>query len=134
MIFVGETVTDTFALRALREADAGAPICPVAKQVLALHHRDEARHIAAARSLLGARMTAMGPIRRRLFAWKFGFLLRRFLRATLYPTAASLGAVGIANPEAAARAARDCPARARIAADCAAPALSLLVQRGLTQP
>lgn len=132
MIYVGESVTDTFALRALREAEAGAPICPVAKQVLALHHRDEARHIAAARSFLGARMSAMGPVHRRLFASMFRFLLRRFLRATLYPTAASLRAVGVADPEAAARAVRDCPERARLAADCAAPALALLARRGLS--
>ena len=49
MVFIGETVTDTFATGALKAAAReGAPICPVARQVLSFHHREEARHIAAA--------------------------------------------------------------------------------------
>ena len=127
MVYVGESVTDTFAVRALRQArEAGASICPVARQVLSLHHRDEARHIAAAREFLEARVAAMTPLRRRLFSATLRFLLARFLRATLYPTAASLGALGLGQPERAARAARTCPERRRLARACAAPALKLI--------
>ena len=128
MVYVGESVTDTLAVRALREAKEGQPICPVAERVLTLHHRDEARHIAAARAFLEARVARMGWARRQLFALTFRFLLRHFLRATLYPTVASLRAVGVRDPKAAARAVLRCPDRARFAAKCAAPSLALLAR------
>ena len=135
MVFVGETVTDQYALRALHLANgnddaADTRLCPVARQVLALHHRDEARHIAAARALIEDRVKRMGPAARRAFAVTLIFLLRRFLLATLYPTPASLAALGIADPQAAARAARACPERRALAESCAAPALDFL--RGLS--
>ncbi len=131
MVFVGETVTDQYALRALHltganDGSADTRICPVARQVLALHHRDEARHIASARALLGTRVRHLGPAGRRAFAATFKFLLRRFLRTTLYPTAQSFAALGVADPQAAARAALRCPERKVLAKSCAAPALGLL--------
>lgn len=127
MVFIGETVTDTFAIRALKESGAdGQAICPVARDVLAFHHRDEARHIAAARTLLMARISKMNAFDRLAFGALLKFLLNRLLRATLYPTPASLAALGLEHPAAAARAARDCPVRRAFAYDCAAPALDLI--------
>jgi len=101
MVFIGESVTDTLALKALR--DQGG-ICPVARRVL---------------HLLGG----MSGARRRLFEIALGFLLRRFLKATLYPTERSLAAMGLPDPAGAARAAAASPERARLSAECAAPAL-----------
>jgi len=139
MVFVGETVTDQYALRALHMANgndgaADTRVCPVARQVLALHHRDEARHIAAARALLEGRVQRMGPVDRRLFAVMLRFLLRRFLRATLYPTPASFAVLGIRDPYQAARAARACPERRALADSCAGPALELLRGVSLARP
>jgi acetoin utilization protein AcuC len=124
MVYIGESVTDNLALRALRAT--GDRICPTARQVLLLHHKDEARHIATARALLKARLSSMSPLRRRRFAWTLRFLLRHFLKAAFYPSAASLAALGLAQPEAVARAAAKCPARRRLAEACAAPALKAL--------
>ncbi|HEM46211.1 MAG TPA: hypothetical protein ENO23_04110 [Alphaproteobacteria bacterium] len=120
MVFIGESVTDTLALKALR--DQGG-ICPVARRVLHLHHHDEARHMAAAKTLLQTRLGGMPGARRRLFEIALGFLLRRFLKATLYPTERSLAAMGLPDPAGAARAAAASPERARLSAECAAPAL-----------
>ena len=132
MVFIGETVTDTFAMGALKaSARESAPICPVARQVLAFHHREEARHIAAARVLLEGGVARMTPARRRLFAWTVRFLLGRFLRATLYPTPASLDAAGLDEPQALAATARACPRRRRLAQACAAPALEFLARCAL---
>jgi len=131
MVFVGESVTDTFAVRALKDSEASDTLCPVARQVLALHHRDEARHIAAARVLLEQRVAHMTWLDRLVFARTLGFLLNRFLAATLFPTPASLRALGIPDPAAAARRARACPERRRIAAACAQPSLDLLACTGL---
>jgi len=129
MVFIGETVTDTFAIRALKESGPGGqPICPVAREVLAFHHRDEARHIAAARTLLMARVGDMNAFDRFAFGGLLRFLLGRLLRATLYPTPASLAALGMARPAAAARAAWACPVRRAFAQECAAPALELIAR------
>lgn len=132
MVFVGETVTDQFALKAMAAPEDA--ICPVARRVLTLHHRDEARHIAAARALLEGRLRKMSEARRRLFATAMRFLLKRFLGATLYPTPASLAALGLDDPGGAARAARRCPARQALAAACARPALNLLAEHALSSP
>ena len=132
MVYIGETVTDTFALKALKRVrEDGAEICPVACQVLELHHRDEARHIAAARTLLGSRIGQMTEARRLLFTRTIRFLLKRFLDATLYPTPASLDVVGIENAKSVARIIRQCPERRRLAEACARPALELLRRDGL---
>jgi hypothetical protein len=131
MVFVGESVTDTFAVRALKESETDDSLCPVARQVLALHHRDEARHIAAARVLLEQRVARMTSLDRFLFARTLKFLLKRFLAATLFPTPASLRALGISDPTAAARRARACPQRQRLARACAQPSLDLLTRTGL---
>lgn len=132
MVYIGETVTDTFAMRALRVARVGGQaICPVARQVLNLHHRDEARHIAAAKVFLAESMVKMTPPRRLVFRAMLRFLLERFLAATLYPTTASLAWAGLPDPAKTAAAIRDCPARARLARTCAGPALALLVRDGL---
>ncbi len=129
MVFIGETVTDTLAIRALRESGPGGQaICPVARDVLAFHHRDEARHIAAARTLLMARVGDMNAVDRFAFGGLLRFLLGRLLRATLYPTAASLAALGLERPAAAAREAWSCPVRRAFAQECAAPALELIAR------
>ena len=130
MVYIGESITNNFAARALRPDSESGRICPLARQVLALHHRDEARHIAAARTLLEARIGAMGALRRHAFAATFGFLLERFLTATLYPTPASLAVLGFKQPRRLARAVRACPARGRVACACAAPALRFIARAG----
>ena len=132
MVFVGETVTDQFALKALAAPEDA--ICPVARRVLVLHHRDEARHIAAARALLEGRIRRMNAPRRRLFAWALRFLMRRFLAATLYPTPTSLALLGVDDPKGVARAVRRCPRRRSVAEACARPALSLLADYALALP
>jgi len=127
MVFIGETVTDSFAIRALRDSGSGGQaICPVARDVLAFHHRDEARHIAAARTLLAARIAKMSAFDRLAFGTLLRFLLGRLLRATLYPTPASLAALGFGDPAGAAHAAWACPVRRAFAHECAAPALELI--------
>lgn len=131
MTFIGESVTDTFATKALKQADE---ICPVARQILWLHHRDEARHIAAARALIEEKKPAMSALRRRGFPPAMRGLLRLFAEATFYPTPASLAALGVANPKEAARRARACPRRRALVASCLRPAVDTLARIGLIPP
>lgn len=134
MVYIGETVTDTFAMKALKLAPADAPICPVAAQVLALHHREEARHIAAARQFLASRVSRMSAQRRWAFARTLNWLLRLFLDATMYPSAASLARAGLSDPAGLARRLKADPERRAVTADCAQPAVSLLQRDGLLAP
>jgi len=132
LVYVGESVTDTFAVKALqRSLENGSRICPLARDVLAFHHRDEARHIAAARALLEARVGDMSAVRKQAFAGGLRALLPRFVDATLYPTAASLEMLGVDDANALSRAARACPDRRRLALACSAPAIKFLAGLGI---
>ena len=132
MVFIGETVTDTFAMKALKlSKPADDAICPVAKQVLTLHHREEARHIAAARQFLAARISRMSGHRRWIFARTLHWLLNMFLEATMYPSLASLHRAGVPDAEFLVQRLRRDPWRQEVAAACAMPAISLLTREGL---
>lgn len=130
MVFIGESVTDTFALKALRASERNEqPICPTAQAVMQLHHRDEARHIAAAKVLLEKRIGAMGPMRRWVFRIVVRQLIGRFLEATLYPTEASLRALGIEEAASVRQQVLRSPVRRQLAQACAATALQLIADR-----
>lgn len=128
MTFIGEAVTDAFATRALKQGEA---ICPVARRILWLHHRDEARHIAAARGFVAAKQGGMGALGRRAFPPIMHALVRIFVDAALYPTPQSLAALGLPDPAGAARAARACPRRRAIVRACVQPALESLARAGM---
>jgi len=132
MAYIGETVTDTFAMKALKLAQTeDQPMCPLAEQVLAFHHREEARHIAAARQFLMVRMSGMSQKRRWIFSQTVQWLLNLFLDATMYPSAESLMRAGLADPVGLAQRLRKNPMRQEIARTCAVPAVSLLKRDGL---
>ncbi len=134
LVFIGESITDTFAVKALQLSQKpGEAICPIAHQVLSLHHRDEARHIAAARAFLETRAKTMTSLRKQLFDRALKLLLPQFLSATLYPTAASLTVLGMTDPELTVRAAKACPQRWQIVEACTAPALETLARVGLSK-
>ena len=106
-------------------------MCPVAAQVLAFHHREEARHIAAARQFLTVRMSGMSRKRRLIFSQTVRWLLNLFLDATMYPSAESLMRAGLSDPVDLAQHLRKDSMRQEIARSCAIPAVSLLKRDGL---
>ena len=121
MVYLGEAITDSFAVKALKLG--GGEICPLARDVLQFHHRDEARHMAAARAFLKPRCAGLSAYRRQRLKLMLRHLLPRFLTATLYPTPASLAVLGLPRPEAVLREALACPQRREVAEACAAPAV-----------
>ena len=132
MAYIGETVTDTFAMKALKIAQTkNEAICPVAEQVLSFHHREEARHIAAARQFLTTRMAGMSQKRRWVFSQAVRWLLNLFLDATMYPSAESLTLAGLSAPATLAKQLRNDTTRRDVARTCAMPAVSLLRRDGL---
>lgn len=127
VVFLCQSSLDALVARTLREDDG---ICPMARQILELQHRDQARHVSAARVLLEKRLAGAGWLRRRLMALRLGRLSVRFLDAVLSPTPASLAALGFANPENLAAGHR-APGHEALAAACAAPALLALRRMGV---
>lgn len=126
--YLGEAVTDALVTKALREGD---DVCPVARQVMQLHHREQARRMATCKAILGERMKHAGWWRRRGVAMLLPKLLRRYLQAMLFPSAASLAALEVNNPPATARAVLNDPARRAMASSCAAAAVTTLRRAGL---
>jgi hypothetical protein len=132
LVYIGESVTDTFAVKALQQSLTGNnEICPLVRQVLSFHHRDEARHIAAARALLEMRVAALTSSRKAAVAAGLKWLLPRFIDATLYPTEASLASLGLNNPGEQAVAARKCPKRRAMVHSYSASACKFLSGLGL---
>lgn len=127
-LYLADSVIDGFVLKALRE---GADMCPTARQVLQLHHRDHVRHMTAARTMFEARMKTAGPLQPRWFAFRLPGLLRQFLRLAFFPTEASLAALSLAQPKSTARSVWNDQSRRSLAAGCAASAVTVLRRGGL---
>jgi DNA-binding Lrp family transcriptional regulator len=126
--YLGEAVTDALVTRALREGD---DLCPVARQVMQLHHREQTRRMASCKAILVERLKRAGWLRRQGVAMLLPVLLRRYLQAMLFPRAASLAAVGVNDPHATARAVLNDNARRALASSCAAAAVTTLRRAGL---
>lgn len=130
MVYLGESITDNFAIMALRvTSEDGEEICPVARQVMKWHHNDEARHIAAAKAMLHDKLDTMSGVERAFLKAVVSLLVKRFLRATLFPSLPSLEALGLADPEGVWRAAHADADRHVLARACADPALTTLFKR-----
>ena len=132
MVYLGESITDTFAIKAMR-ASSDDPICPLARQVLEWHHNDEARHIAAARALLSDKIDEMSSIESNAFLLLTKFLLKRFLRATLFPSLQSLEVIQIPNAHQVWRQAHEDLARLSLANACAESATTLISEKFATR-
>lgn len=128
MVYLGESITDTFAIKSLRAA-SDEPICPLARQVLEWHHNDEARHIAAARALLSDKIDGMAMIERNAFRILTKLLLRRFLRATLFPSLQSLEAIQVPNAHQVWQQAHADTDRQALATACAESATALISEK-----
>lgn len=128
MVYLGESITDTFAIKALRAA-SDDPICPLAREVMEWHHNDEARHIAAARALLSDKIDEMSAVDRFAFRLLTKYLLKRFLNATLFPSLQSLQAIQMPNAREVWRQAHDDINRRQLADACAEPAMTLIAQK-----
>lgn len=127
-LYLADAVIDGFVLKALRE---GADICPAARQVLQLQHRDHVRHMAAARAMFESRIKTARPLATRWFAFRLPGMLRRFLQLTFFPTEQSLSSLGLTQPKATARAVLNDQSRRSLAAGCAASAVTVLRRSGL---
>lgn len=127
-MYLGEAVTDAYVLKALRECDE---LCPVARQVMQLHHREQTRRMAVCKAMVSERLKTAGALRRHLVAMALPRLLRHYLAVMLFPTAESLAALNLPDVAGTVRALRGDQGRRAVGAGCAASAVTVLRRAGV---
>ena len=126
-ILIGEAVPDQ--VNRILSRDERLP--EAVRQVMGVHMREEARHIAFARSRVGERLDGLTPLRRRALARLVRQVFRQFIDQCFYPPAAVYAEAGLERPRALARRARRNPHRAGVVARCIGPTVDFLAERGL---
>jgi hypothetical protein len=126
-IYIGESVPDRLN-RWVRAAD-GIP--EAVREVVGVHMREEARHIAYARHQVERKLTQGAPVRRAASRLLIRQVFRQFIRTCFYPTPRVYAAAGLPEPRRLARRARANPARARLVADCTGETARYLGERGM---
>jgi hypothetical protein len=126
-VFIGEAVPDQ--LNRLIAGDASLP--DAVRAIVALHRRDEARHIAYTRLRLARDLPRLSAAARVALVPPLRLVLRQFLGTCFYPQAPVYRAAGLADPARLARMARTNPARAAVVAQCLDPVRRFLHAHGL---
>lgn len=126
-ILIGEAVPDQ--VNRLLSRDEELP--EAVRQVMALHMREEARHIAYARSRVSERLAGLSRLRRRALGVLVRQVFRQFIGQCFYPPAEVYARAGLDRPRALARRARENPHRAAVVRRCAGPTVDFLAEHGL---
>jgi len=126
-ILIGEAVPDQVNRILYRDQRLPAAV----RQVMAVHMREEARHIAFARSRVGERLDGMPALRRRALGALVRQVFRQFIEQCFYPPAAVYAEAGLERPRTLARRARRNPHRAAVVRRCIEPTVDFLAERGL---
>lgn len=127
-MFLGEAVTDAYVLKALRECDE---LCPVARQIMQLHHREQTRRMALCKAMVTERLKTAGAWRRHWVAMALPRLLRRYLEVMLFPTPEGLASLNLTDLPATMRAVRGDQGRRAVGSGCAASAVTVLRRAGI---
>jgi hypothetical protein len=127
-ILIGEAVPDQ--VNRLMYRDERLP--EAVRQVVAVHMREEARHIAYARQRVSDKLAGMSPLARRGLQLLLRQVFRQFIGQCFYPPAQVYAQAGLARPRAVARRARRNPVRARMVERCIAPTVDFLADNGLS--
>ncbi|MEF8792137.1 AurF N-oxygenase family protein [Thiohalorhabdus sp.] len=127
-ILIGEAVPDQ--MNRILSRDEALP--EAVRQVMAVHMREEARHIAYARSRVGERLAGLSWLRRRALGLLVRRVLGQFIDQCFYPPAAVYAQAGLANPGDIARRARANPHRAQVVRRCVGPTVDYLADSGLS--
>ena len=121
-ILIGEDVPDRFARLITRDRSLPEPV----RALTRLHGREEARHIAFARTMVQERCARLPSWRKRALSPLLGGVMHQFLQSCFFPSPATYRAAGLAQPERWALAARRNPHRIALMRECAAPARTFL--------
>ncbi|MDX5931934.1 diiron oxygenase [Acidiphilium acidophilum] len=125
-ILIGEDVPDRMGR--LIVADRTLPEAVLA--ITRLHSREEARHIAFARTMIARKTTTMPSWQKAATALMLREIMRQFLDTAFYPSPRVYRAAGLDQPRARAAEARSNPHRIALRAQCAAPSRATLRDSG----
>ncbi|WP_074471437.1 diiron oxygenase [Thiohalorhabdus denitrificans] len=126
-ILIGEDVPDQVNRALYRDERLPQAV----RDVVSVHMREEARHIAYARQRVGEKLDRMSPLRRRALAVLVRQVFRQFIEQCFYPPPGVYARAGLERPRALARRVRSSPHRARVVERCVAPTVDFLAAHGL---
>ncbi|MGC8592626.1 diiron oxygenase [Acidithiobacillus sp.] len=125
-ILIGENVPDR--MNRLIFAHKTLPAAVLA--ITQLHMREEARHMAFARTTIKTRSQHLRPWQKRAVAPLLREVMRQFLRTCFFPSVQVYAAAGLSHPQLWARRARRNPHRIALMNTCAAPSRDFLRNQG----
>jgi len=126
-ILIGESVPDQ--VNRILSRDERLP--QAVRQIMGVHMREEARHIAFARSRVAERLEGMSWPRRRALGALVRQVFRQFIDQCFYPPEAVYAEAGLARPGNLVRRVRRNPHRAEVVRRCIEPTVDFLAKSGL---
>lgn len=125
-ILIGENVPDRMNRLIYAQKELPAAVLAITH----VHMREEARHMAFARTTIQMRSQAMQPLKKRVISPVLREVFRQFLRTCFFPSEQVYAAAGLENPRIWARRARRNPHRIALMNQCAAPSRDFLRAQG----
>ncbi|MFA9461791.1 diiron oxygenase [Thiohalorhabdus methylotrophus] len=126
-ILMGEAVPDQVNRALYRDERLPAAV----RDVVAVHMREEARHIAYARERVGEKLDHMSALHRRAMVPLLRQVFRQFIDQCFYPPPGLYARAGLEAPRTLARRVRSSPHRGRVVERCVAPTVKFLAEHGL---
>ncbi len=127
-ILIGEDVPDRMNRLIFAQKDLPAAVLAITH----VHMREEARHMAFARTTIQMRSRATNALNKKLISPVLREVFRQFLRTCFFPSEQVYAAAGLSHPRAWVRRARHNPQRIALMNQCAAPSRDFLRTQGFT--
>jgi len=125
-ILIGENVPDRMNRLIFAHKELPAAVLAITH----VHMREEARHMAFARTTIQMRSQAMNRVKKHLISPVLREVFRQFLRTCFFPSEQVYAAAGLSDPRIWARRARHNPYRIALMKQCAAPSRDFLRTQG----
>jgi len=125
-ILIGENVPDRVNRIIFAHKELPAAVLTITQ----VHMREEARHMAFARTTIQMRSQAMSRAKKLLISPVLREVFRQFLRTCFFPSEQVYAAAGLSNPRIWARRARRNPHRIELMNQCALPSRDFLRTQG----
>lgn len=125
-ILIGEDVPDRMNRLIFSQKDLPSAVLAITH----VHMREEARHMAFARTTIQMRSQSMNTLKKKMISPVLREVFRQFLRTCFFPSEQVYAAAGLSQPRVWARRARHNPQRIALMQQCASPSRDFLRTQG----
>ncbi|MBN2680042.1 diiron oxygenase [Acidithiobacillus montserratensis] len=125
-ILIGEDVPDRMNRLIFSQKDLPSAVLAITH----VHMREEARHMAFARTTIQMRSQSMNALKKKMISPVLREVFRQFLRTCFFPSEQVYAAAGLSQPRVWARRARQNPQRIALMQQCASPSRDFLRTQG----